>query len=55
MKFEELKEGQVLKAPNGREFYVTTKAPGWVDMNLVTSGKASSFNKNTYEEYFGIK
>ena len=55
MKFEELKADQVVKAPNGREFYVIAKAPGFVDMAHIASGKKYSFNKDTYEEYFEIK
>ena len=55
MKFEELKAGQVVTAPNGREFYVIAKAPGFVDMANMDNGKKYSFNKDTYEEYFEIK
>ena len=55
MKFEELKDDPLLKAPNGREFYVIAKAPGFVDMVHTASGKLYSFNKDTYEAYFEIK
>ena len=55
MKFEELQADQILKAPNGREFYVIAKAPGFVDMAHIASDKQYSFNKDTYEEYFEIK
>ena len=55
MKFEELQADRRLKAPNGREFYVIAKAPGFVDMAHIASGKQYSFNKDTYEEYFEIK
>ena len=54
MKFEELKADQVLKAPNGREFYVIAKAPGFVDMANMTNGKTYLFNKDIYEAYFEI-
>ena len=55
MKLEELKADQVLEAPNGREFYVIAKAPGFVDMANIDNGKKYSFNKDTYEAYFEIK
>ncbi len=55
MKFEELKADQVVTAPNGKEFYVIAKAPGFVDMANMTNGKKYSFNKDTYEAYFEIK
>ena len=55
MKFEELKADEVVTAPNGREFYVIAKAPGFVDMANMDNGKKYSFNKDTYEAYFEIK
>lgn len=55
MKFEELKADEVVTAPNGRDFYVIAKAPGFVDMANMDNGKKYSFNKDTYEEYFEIK
>lgn len=55
MKFEELKSDQVVTAPNGKEFYVIAKAPGFVDMANMDNGKKYSFNKDTYEAYFEIK
>ena len=55
MKFEELKADEIVTAPNGREFYVIAKAPGFVDMAHTASGKKYSFNKDIYEAYFEIK